>query len=97
MTDAATLAALEAVRELMQNLANGDDAELRDAPELDHWHVFQQGPELGLIGWVTGHPILGDNRWVRTSALVVMAGDESWARTLNRFYRLKRPFGARET
>jgi hypothetical protein len=61
---------------------------LEDAPELDDWIAVESPYGVCLVGTVTGHPLLPDGV-VRTSLLVAIADDRTWARTLNRYYRLK--------
>ncbi len=65
-----------------------DVANLEDAPELDGWVAVESPHGVCLVGTVTGHPLLPDGV-IRTSLLVAIAEDQTWARTLNRFYRLK--------
>lgn len=67
-----------------------DILNLQDAPELDDWFAVESPYGVCLAGTVTGHPLLPDGM-VRTSLLVAISEDHTWARTLNRFYRLKRP------
>jgi hypothetical protein len=47
-------------------------------------------PVLLLIGRVTAHPCHLDGRMIRTSQLIWLAHDRTWARTWNRVYRLGR-------
>lgn len=81
----------------MEKIRNGADP--RDlaagAPILDHWIVAERLVSH-LAGLSSGHPILtGTGRLIATSDLVLVAHDQSWARTRSRFYRLGRPGGAR--
>lgn len=74
----------------LQRLSDGHlpiEADLAEAPLLDNWRPH--GPCLA--GMVTGHPIISDGPCV-TSLVLVVAADLSWARTLNRYYRLGRRF-----
>lgn len=62
-----------------------------DAPFLDRWTVGYR-PVACLVGLSTGHPLLPeDGRQIATSDLKLMSQDQSWARTLSRWYRLGRP------
>lgn len=62
-----------------------------EAPLLDKWSLALR-PTPCLAGLSTGHPTLhGDNRQIATSAVWLMSGDYTWARTLSRWYRLGRP------
>ena len=67
---------------------------LAGAPLLSDWdfvETFATGSTV-LVGSVTGHPILGSDRFCTTSVLVAINTREwSWARTLSRFYRLEKP------
>jgi hypothetical protein len=68
--------------------------ELANAPRLRDWS-FTTVPVISLKGIAIKHPALGTNS-ISTSALFAIADDLSWARTLNRFYRLSdRKFGDR--
>lgn len=49
-------------------------------------------PVLCLSGQIFGHPAIGNGNFSITSELFAIADDETWARTLSRFYRL-RPLG----
>lgn len=84
------LALLNALLSL-RDVAEGSPPDLTDAPELREWLVVLADDGVSLVGRVTGHPILGNDRLIQTSALLAIAEDQSWARTLNRFYRLGRP------
>lgn len=86
-TEQALLHALLALRAV----AEGSPPDLTNAPALRDWLVVLAEDGVSLVGRVTGHPILGDDRLIQTSALLAIASDQSWARTLNRFYRLHRP------
>ena len=81
-----------ALRALAEAEAGPDPEVLRAAPHLDVWQpVLTPQRELCLTGQVSGHPTLtGTDRWIVTSPLLALAPDRSWARTLNRFYRLGR-------
>lgn len=64
--------------------------ELADAPFLDDWCPL--GPFLG--GVVVGHPVVADGHRCITSAVLALAADGTWARTVGCYYRLGRPMGA---
>lgn len=65
-----------------------DAPTLEDAPELDGWVAVESPHGVCLVGTVAGHPLLPDGI-IRTSLLVAISEDQTWARTLNRYYRLK--------
>lgn len=74
----------------MQRLAAGafpSHGELSVAPALVNAQL-SVGPEVCLAGLSIGHPILG-SKPVRTSACVVYAPAQGWARTWSRLYRLE--------
>lgn len=65
-------------------------------PILFEWCVLRLGwPHLGvdpsyhLAGIVLGHPRLADQHQIVTSPIQLLAADESWARTMSRYYLLK--------
>lgn len=64
--------------------------ELENGLELDLWrpqiNIFG---ELVLEGTVRGHPILRDQAII-TSPVIALDPDERWARTVTRWYRLRR-------
>ncbi|MBN9236350.1 MULTISPECIES: DUF6634 family protein [Phyllobacteriaceae] len=79
----------------MEKIRNGADPKelAAGAPILDHWVVAEHSVPY-LAGLSSGHPILtGTGRLIATSDLVLVAHDQSWARTRSRFYRLGRPSG----
>lgn len=62
-----------------------------DPPILERWMAAQR-PAICLAGLSSGHPLLpGEARPIVTSDLCLIAGDQTWARTLSRWYRLGRP------
>ncbi|WP_237152175.1 DUF6634 family protein [Oryzibacter oryziterrae] len=70
------------------------DADLADAPLLDHFTIELAVAPV-LTGAVTGHPTLkGNGRLITTSQLHLLALREGWARTQSRFYRLGRQANA---
>ena len=83
---------LEAARFDLVRIAAGwqpDAAELQAAPELTNWLPVLVGRLLLLEGNVFGHPLIGEDRRILTSALIAIDAREGrWARTLSRFYRL---------
>jgi hypothetical protein len=66
-------------------------AELAEAPVMLDWRCALSPVGLRLIGRVRGHPRLGDTV-AMTSQLWAAASDDTWIRTLSRFYRLAEPF-----
>lgn len=62
--------------------------ELAAAPLLEHWRPFRtlHGGTV-LAGYVSGYPVLR-NGPMRTSGLLALDPDTSWARTVSRWYRL---------
>jgi len=62
---------------------------LATAPLLEKWTTvrYRGGVNCALIGYVSGHPRLG-NRWTRTSRLCGLDPEQCWARTNSRWYRL---------
>lgn len=63
--------------------------ELNKAPILERWCGARLGPKRFLLGEVTGHPELRQGARCSTSILFQMAPSLEWARTWNRFYRLR--------
>ncbi|WP_375264215.1 DUF6634 family protein, partial [Palleronia sp.] len=62
--------------------------ELDRAPVLDGWCAAVLGSTPFLLGQSTGHPRLRCGARTRTSPLIRIGPDRSWARTWNRFYVL---------
>jgi hypothetical protein len=61
-----------------------------DRPILDRW-APALGHKLYLVGLSTGHPkLVGQNRLISTSELMLVSEDQTYARTLSRWYRLGR-------
>lgn len=72
-------------------------AELATAPVLQHWRPFRTlDGSVVLGGYVSGHPVLRDGP-VRTSGLLALDPDMSWARTVSRWYRLEYPASGEST
>lgn len=65
--------------------------ELEGAPSLDAWRLCPR-PRPALMGWATGHPLLG-SREVVTSEIFAIDRRAGWVRTLSRFYALGQPAG----
>ena len=65
--------------------------DLTDAPLLDDWYVYPHGNVAVMHGRVSGHPTLQDG-YITTSRVTAMNADEGWAETLNRVYRLGKPY-----
>ena len=62
--------------------------ELGQAPILNQWCAVRLGSSPFLLGQSTGHPLLRWGARTRTSVLIRIAPDQSWARTWNRYYAL---------
>lgn len=61
-----------------------------EPPTLDRW-APALGHKLYLVGLSTGHPkLVGENRLISTSELMLVSEDHTYARTLSRWYRLGR-------
>lgn len=61
-----------------------------EPPILDRW-APAFGNNVFLVGLSTGHPkLIGENRLISTSELMLVSEDQAWARTLSRWYRLGR-------
>lgn len=63
---------------------------LQKAPLLEDWFPTVTPLGVQLVGHVTGHPLRGD-RAIATSPLWFADPDDTWVRTLSRFYRLGPP------
>lgn len=61
-------------------------------PRLDEWRqiVVAEG-NVHLIGYVRGHPRLGDGARAVTSRVLWISADRHWARTESRLYQLGAP------
>ena len=81
---------LSALRDVVE-IEEGKLQDFDEAPFLTDWIVVQDEEGVSLLGIVYGHPRLRDGASVQTSALIAIATDLSWARTLNTLYRLARP------
>jgi len=62
--------------------------EIAGAPQLDFWTIGAENGCLVLHGVVTGHPLLEEGDYIRTSALMWLSDDRKIARTVSRFYKL---------
>lgn len=62
--------------------------ELDRAPVLHAWCAVRLGTSPFLLGQSTGHPLLKWGARTRTSVLMRISLDHSWARTWNRYYSL---------
>ena len=71
------------------------EAELEDAPVLEDWS-FSYLSHPTLDGTVTGHPLLG-SREIVTSEVYALDTDFRWVRTANRFFRLGKQAGIKES
>lgn len=70
-----------------------DEATLAEAPRLENWTIARR-TEACLFGTMTGHPKIADGRPGATSGVWVVAPHLGYARTLTRFYALRRPSDA---
>lgn len=96
----ATLADLEESRELLA-LANAGfrpkPETYANAPRLEEWCVVEaRVPPAAddmqeLEGCVFGHPEFRDGQKIRTTPLLIKSDHRSWARTMNRYWRLGTP------
>jgi hypothetical protein len=64
------------------------DELFRDAPVLEKWCAVHFGGYPHLFGQVSGHPRLGDQRYIATSPYFQIDPSGAWARTWSRFYVL---------
>lgn len=77
----------DALDRLAANRGRPSAADLAGAPVLDCWQPTSRlAPAL--IGLVTGHPRIGDDRATITSELFAVDTTARWARTWSRFYKL---------
>lgn len=60
--------------------------QLDNAPVLSRWGVSADDGTR-LVGTVSDHPILG-NQLITTSPVLYLAPDQTWCRTISRYYRL---------
>lgn len=60
---------------------------LEDAPLINNWSLSTR-PESCLLGSVSGHPLIGQNRPAITSGIYAIDRDAGWVRTWSRFYLL---------
>jgi hypothetical protein len=61
-----------------------------EPPILNRW-APAFGNNVFLVGLSTFHPkLIGENRLISTSELMLVSEDQTWARTLSRWYRLGR-------
>ena len=77
-----------AINRTLERLREASHAVLFDAPLLERWSLDRSTGDRCLIGFVSGHPHLGDGRYVRTSVVLRHVPEAGWALTLNRVYRL---------
>jgi hypothetical protein len=63
------------------------EADLAKAPLIVDWRPVISPVGLRLFGFVAGHPRLG-NISAMTSQIWAAGADDTWIRTLSRFYRL---------
>ena len=68
------------------------EIDLADAPKLDHWRALESPSGTPILwGDASGHPRLGDI-WITSSHLIALNPEQSWARTVSRWYVLVSPF-----
>lgn len=60
---------------------------------IELWVTALVGSNLILEGWTEGHPIFGRTK-VWTSRLIHITADRRWARTVDRWYSLGKPYSA---
>lgn len=70
-------------------------ADLQASPIMQGWRFVVIPGGVALIGHVTGHPQIRDDRVAVTSLVVAIDGRfAGWARTCSRYYQLGRPAAA---
>lgn len=85
--------ALKAIAEVE---AGPSEADLIDAPIIDHWRALRSGSRtIVLWGNVSGHPVIGRDS-TTTSPLLGINVQSGWARTKSRWYILGQPFSVLE-
>ena len=85
------LTALVADMSALRGGVSPEDLTDGEPPFLDGW-VMAHRPIPCLAGLSSGHPrLIGSGRAIATSDLWLMSADQSWARSLSRWYRLGRP------
>lgn len=77
---------LNRVRSLSSTAPSQED--LGRAPVLHQWCPVRLGTSPFLLGQSTGHPLLRWGARTRTSVLMQLSSDLTWARTWNRYYAL---------
>jgi hypothetical protein len=70
------------------------DADLAGVPLLEAWSWVLDRGHLCAMGIVSQHPFIEDGHRCVTSAVMVVAENDAWVRTVNRFYRLGRPMAS---
>jgi hypothetical protein len=85
-----------ALKAIAEAEAGPTEADLTDAPAIDHWRPLRSGSHTVVLwGNVSGHPVLGRDA-TTTSPLLAIDVQAGWARTKSRWYALGRPFAALE-
>lgn len=85
------IARLQALAVDLERVANGKQIRLSGEPVwIDDYVLFRRAAPC-LVGRMTGHPTVGDGRLGATTELFYLDERLGIARTLNRWYRLKRP------
>ncbi|GBD46858.1 DUF6634 family protein [Methylopila sp. Yamaguchi] len=77
------------LREAMAHRLHAASQEaLAGQPLLERWAIDRSLGGACLVGYVSGHPLIADGRFMRSSLIRRHAPEAGWALTLNRFYRL---------
>lgn len=74
--------------ELTRLLREASHTALAGQPLLERWLLDRSLGFPCLVGVVTGHPLIPDGHFVRTSRLRRIEPEAGWALTRNRYYRL---------
>ena len=90
-TEVARLAAVSADLTLWLETGGPDPNALAGAPTLSNWVLEPNLHGFTLAGIVHRHPYIGNGRAGRTSQIVAIARDLTWARSLNRLWSLQSP------
>lgn len=100
MPDGRTVEAyLEDYRQILEHIASGVRPaadELDSAPVISRWRVedvdFGSGERhKHIFGFFEGHPFISDGNFGRTSPLLQLDPENTWARCRSRVYRLREP------
>ncbi len=66
-------------------------AELEEAPRMEGWSLVASAGGVIIAGTISRHPRLGSNRIGHTAQIAALAHDGTWARSLNRLWKLGTP------